>query len=199
MGIKYVIVLGFLMCVAVIFWFCFYSPAIKPPIKQGEPNLELSLQKLDPNAKKVIVRLVVTNVGEHRLIVPRLREYRLKRSVGWGGWGLHITHKQAGFFLLSARRIPPFKKRHLIDLEPGERFTVNMNIARAWRSVSVGPADGDSPQHPELVSVDGEYEVKVRLSLGNHNILPDLQDLVWKGEVESNIIRSAVDTSEKYN
>lgn len=168
--------------------------------KQGEPKLELLLQKLDPDAREIIVQLVVTNVGEDPLVIPHLREEGVKQSIMWAGWVYHIQRKNPDEFYgpygYSWDRPPDFKKQDLIRLKPGEYFSLTLNIADAkWMS----PYDKDYRQpRPELVDVAGEYEVNVRLSLGTDsmgesNIPLLLHWTVWQGYSESNTITFVIE------
>ena len=196
---KYVMLVSLFLGIMLMFWNCSndsHDSEIKPPAQQGTPELTIAVQKIEPSTKTMLVQLTVTNIGEHRLILPRLKEDLLKQYLVWGGYHLSISNQDKQGFGYAWLRPPAFSKKELIELHPKEHFSVTINIADAVYWIE-RPSKDKEGQYLEVASTPGVYQVKARLRLADENIPTDLRGLVWKGKKESNTITFVVETGEQ--
>lgn len=174
---------------------CFSSQVSSmEPVEQAPLQLHLSLDTVDFVSREVRVRLTVTNPGNDRIVIPHPRESFIKRSLGWGGWLLKIANHDKQLLGPWGGRPPHFRKRDLLTLRPGEQFSVTINIADVKKVGRFMAEEGEKPP-PELIDAAGEYEVRIRLSLGSEDIpflLFFLPYRIWTGDVRSNTIRFIV-------
>lgn len=199
MSMKDVMLVSLFLGIMLIFWNCSsnsYESEIKPVAQQGVPELILALQKVEPNTKTILIQLTVKNVEKHCLILPRLEEEVLKQYGVWGGYHFFIWNKDEKGFIFNALRPPAFSKNDLIELNPGEGFSVTINIADAWYCIEY-PSKNTKGQYLELANTDGTYQVKAHLDLENENIPTKLRGLVWKGTKESNMISFTIPPEEQ--
>lgn len=192
MFMKYVVQWYVYISICVMLCGCSNEPAKShdsSQMKQGSPEIRLSLQSLDPAANEVILQIMVTNVGARPLIIPHLREDRITHYMRWGGWEISIQDQDGRFFDHDDKRSPQIMKDELVELAPGEHFIVTINIADTqW----VRLFEGDSVPHPELARANGEYTAIVDLQLDNSRLARDIIHTVWTGEVESNRLRFVI-------
>jgi hypothetical protein len=196
---KYVMLVSMFLGIMLMFWNCSndsHDSEIQPPAQQGTPELTIAVQKIEPSIKTILIQLTVKNIGEHRLILPRLEEDQLKQYLVWGGYLLSISNQDKQGFGYAWLRPPAFSKKELIELHPGEHFSVTINIADARYCIEP-PSKDTKGQYLELASTDGAYTVKARLDLADDNIPTDLRGLVWKGKKESNTITFVVETGKQ--
>ncbi|MCP4396039.1 MAG: outer membrane protein assembly factor BamE [bacterium] len=159
---------------------------------RGDLKLELSLKKLDPIAKEIIVQLAVTNNSKYALVIPRLREGLLEKYGAWGGWLLYIRDQQRAPYLYTTQRSPIFTEQDLIILESKETFMVTINVANTYNLWS----RAHTSKSKQLAGNEGEYQVTARLHLAHENIPGDLKEHVWRGRRESNTIRFVISSSQ---
>ena len=164
----------------------------KPAIEQGSPELMLFLQKVEPSSKIILLQLRIKNVGEYRLVLPRPNENSLKQYVLWGGYDLSIWNQDEQGFIFGASRPPGVSKNELLKLNPGEEFSMTINIADAKHWIKY-PSKDTKGDYLELVNTHGEFSVKAHLISHDETIPTDLRKMVWKGKKESNTITFTID------
>ena len=159
-------------------------------MKQGTPRLQLSLKENDPERGNIIVELLVENVGSHSLRLPYLQGEHLEEYLAWGGWVLDIQDQDLRLFIMGEKRPPLLKKNEMIELKPGEHFTVEVNISGASWFPS-NPDDLKIP-YPILGKTTAAYELSFGLDVSETTFPPHQLKTLWQGDLESNSLSVTV-------
>lgn len=147
----------------------------------GNPELALSIEKVDASAGIVRVYVSARNVGTNGVVLPRLRSGSLERYGGWHGWSVQIRNDAGKDYSMLKIRAPVLQKEDLIELLPGETFGTWVNIGSACEYSMGKSMNLSSP----LAKSPGNYSAVVRLGI-IRDVLPlPLHSLVWIGRQES--------------